>query len=299
MASPLCLEQTATFGTEGLHARPAAEIVKISKRFTSKIELVSGAKVAAARSSVKLLLLGVKPGGTVTVRAEGPDADSALRELVGFITSSTSEAPGPPAPPEPALVATAQVPELPVYGAPGAPSPVQHLAQRNNLGAVLVLLVVAQEPGWIQADLPERPNGVTGWVPAADVTLTPDPYRITVDLASRTLTFYDAASVVDSFTVAVGSPDSPTPTGSYFVADMYQLTDPGSVYGPWALGLSAFSDTYQSFGGGPGQIAIHGTDQPGSVGTYASHGCIRLLNADITTLARAIPDGTPVDVIAG
>ena len=86
-----CLEETATFGSEGLHARPAAEIVKIAKRYTAKIELVKGAKVAGARSSVKLLLLGVKPGETVTVRAEGEDADSAVKDLVTFITSSTDE----------------------------------------------------------------------------------------------------------------------------------------------------------------------------------------------------------------
>jgi len=51
-----------------------------------------------------------------------------------------------------------------------------------------------------------------------------------------------------------------------------------------------------SFGGGPGQIGIHGTNDPSSVGRSVSHGCIRLSNAAITRLAQELPLGTPVTI---
>ena len=75
------------------------------------------------------------------------------------------------------------------------------------------------------------------------------------------------------------------------------MADPAdSAYGPYVLGLSGFSNTYATFDGGPGQIAIHGTDEPWEVGQYASHGCVRLTNAEITALFPLVQAGTPVDI---
>jgi lipoprotein-anchoring transpeptidase ErfK/SrfK len=51
-----------------------------------------------------------------------------------------------------------------------------------------------------------------------------------------------------------------------------------------------------SFGGGPGQIGLHGTDDAASIGQSASHGCIRLSNDEITELATLLPLGTPITI---
>jgi lipoprotein-anchoring transpeptidase ErfK/SrfK len=51
-----------------------------------------------------------------------------------------------------------------------------------------------------------------------------------------------------------------------------------------------------SFAGGDGQVAIHGTNQPGLIGSEVSHGCVRVDNTTITKLARMIPLGTPVRI---
>ena len=61
---------------------------------------------------------------------------------------------------------------------------------------------------------------------------------------------------------------------------------------------SAHSFTLSEFGGGDGQIGIHGTNQPDSIGTSASHGCVRVPNEVITALAGNIPLGTPVTITA-
>lgn len=197
---------------------------------------------------------------------------------------------------DPSEIATAVVSSLPLYSSPAATSPDGSLPNPNYLGASLVLLVTALQGGWVQTYVPTRPNGATAWVPLQDVTLSSVPCHIVVSLGARQLVLFCHNTEVFETTVAPGAPSSPTPTGSYFVAYIVKLTDPGGPYGPYALGTSAFSDTYYSFDGGPGQIGIHGTDQPWVIGSYASHGCVRLPNDAITTLAQQVVPGTPVEI---
>ena len=70
---------------EGLHARPATRFVKLAKGFESDIEIIKDGKSASAKSSVKLMLLGVKENQEVTVRATGADAIEALDSLIGYL----------------------------------------------------------------------------------------------------------------------------------------------------------------------------------------------------------------------
>ncbi len=198
---------------------------------------------------------------------------------------------------DPSVVATVQVPSLPLSPSPGAPA-VKSLANPNYLGAIVVLLVTGIQADWVQAYIPIRPNETTAWFPASDVTLSFAPCHIAIGIGAHKLVLYCGNTQVFTAPVATGAPDSPTPTGTYFVAYIVKLTDPGDAYGPYALGTSAFSNTYFSFEGGPGQVGIHGTNQPWVIGSYASHGCVRLNNGDITALAQQIVPGTPV-VIAG
>ncbi|MGZ4385152.1 MAG: L,D-transpeptidase, partial [Gaiellaceae bacterium] len=95
---------------------------------------------------------------------------------------------------------------------------------------------------------------------------------------------------------AVGRTSLPTPTGLYYVTELLRQPDPRGAYGPYAIGLSAYSRVLFAFGGGPGQIGIHGTNEPSLLGTNASHGCIRVANAVIVRLARILPLGTPVTI---
>ncbi|MDY0885241.1 phosphoenolpyruvate--protein phosphotransferase [Dongia soli] len=87
---------------EGLHARPAAQIVKLAKSFDATVEIVKGKIVASGKSAVKIMLLGAKIGEEVTVRASGVDADAALDALVELIsgkpTDRTASSVAPPGP---------------------------------------------------------------------------------------------------------------------------------------------------------------------------------------------------------
>jgi lipoprotein-anchoring transpeptidase ErfK/SrfK len=225
-------------------------------------------------------------------------ATSHKLSFKGIPTVATAAGPTLEAPPGSVLVATATVPSIPIYTTPRALGISQTLANPNPLGAPLTFLVNAVQGGWLQVYLPERPNESLGWVTSSNVSLATDNEHIVVSLSARQVTLYRAGAKVYQASVAVGAPDAPTPTGHFYVTEVLQLTDPGDAYGPYALGLSGFSNTYYSFDGGPGQIAIHGTNQPWVIGGYASHGCVRLTNADITTLATQVAAGTPVDVEA-
>ncbi|MDX3929555.1 MAG: phosphoenolpyruvate--protein phosphotransferase [Shinella sp.] len=75
---------------EGLHARPATRFVKLAKSFECNVEIVKNGKAASAKSSVKLMLLAVKENDTVTLRADGEDAELALDALVAFLENPDS-----------------------------------------------------------------------------------------------------------------------------------------------------------------------------------------------------------------
>ena len=66
----------------GLHARPAAKVVKVASRFASRIVLRSGERTVDVKSLIAVLGLTVRPMSEITLTAEGPDADDALAALV-------------------------------------------------------------------------------------------------------------------------------------------------------------------------------------------------------------------------
>ncbi len=170
----------------------------------------------------------------------------------------------------------------------------QTLSNPQPSGAPLVFRVVAQSGQWLQVLLPHRPNGSTGWIPAGSVEVTTTSYALVVTTSTNTLDLYDGGQLVESFSVATGTGGTPTPKGDFALTELLAPTNDG--YGPYAYGTTAFSDVLNSFGGGPGQIGLHGTDDAASIGTDASHGCVRMTNADITQLAQLLPLGTPLQV---
>lgn len=149
---------------------------------------------------------------------------------------------------------------------------------------------------WLHVELPGRPNGHRGWITAAGTRQTTTPWSLRIDLGARRVSALRNGRTVRRFPAIVGTSSTPTPRGRSFVEENVRL-GPSFVGGPYALALSARSEVYQEFAGGPGQIAIHGRDNVGGVlGTAASHGCVRLSTGAITWLARRIPTGTPVTV---
>jgi lipoprotein-anchoring transpeptidase ErfK/SrfK len=194
----------------------------------------------------------------------------------------------------PSVVARAKGRLVRVYRSPGARRPYLTLKSPTSEGFPLVFLVQKRRRGWDRVYLPVRPNGSIGWIRDSGVSLALDPYHVVVSLTTHRVTVWKGAKVILREPAGVGRAALPTPSGTYFIVELLKQPNPHGVYGPYAFGLSAFSNVLTSFGGGPGQIGLHGTDDPSRLGTNVSHGCIRISNAGITRLARLLPLGTPV-----
>jgi hypothetical protein len=150
---------------------------------------------------------------------------------------------------------------------------------------------------WYRVQLPMRPNGITGWVRAADVRLEPVTTRIVVELAARQVILYDKGREVMRARAAIGTAATPTPLGHYYVNQRLVPTDPNGPFGPGAIGISAFSPVLTGWAQG-GPIAIHGTNRPELIGQAVSNGCIRVRNDDLVRLFERTRAGTPVLVRA-
>lgn len=196
-------------------------------------------------------------------------------------------------PPPVGTSATASVPSVTVYANLGGTEKVI-LANPRPSGAPLTFLVVQSSDGWLEVELPDRPNGDTGWIGASQVTLHDLVYSLRVSTEQNTLSLYRYNTLVSIYPAATGTGGTPTPHGAFYLTELLAPTNSG--YGPYAFGLSAYSNVLSSFGGGPGQIGLHGTDDAASIGKPASHGCIRLSNQNITTLATLLPLGTPITI---
>ena len=263
------------------------------------------ARLAALVVGLALVLAACSGSTEPTVT---PVETSAPSISVEETTTSTLPCGDPVLPAGYSYTATAaQEGELAVYETPDAAEPSWTLGNprfiNNDPNAAVPLLFLVEDTpdddcDWIEVLLPVRPNGTSGYVKRADVTLAQNPYSIEVDLAAFRLVVRNGEEVVMDTTIATAADNTPTPGGKYFTTELVQTPNPGGAYGPYAYGLSGFSDVLQTFNGGPGQLGIHGTNQPQLLGQQVSHGCIRLSNDDITTLAEMLPLGVPVTVNA-
>jgi phosphocarrier protein len=76
----------------GLHARPAAEVVKVASRFASEITIVRDDLEVNGKSIMGVMMLAAEFGATITLRAEGADAEAALEALAALVAARFGEA---------------------------------------------------------------------------------------------------------------------------------------------------------------------------------------------------------------
>jgi hypothetical protein len=193
---------------------------------------------------------------------------------------------GPPAPTDGTVVHPRR--EIVVYAAPGG-APIARIPPQQ-LGDTW-LPAIAQQPGWVQVLLPSRPNSSVGWVSDAALDRAVTPYLIRVHLRSLSMELFRGGRRLGEWTVGIGKKAAPTPTGRTFLLGSF--TDPKQQYSPVILPLGAHSPTLDSFGGGPGTVAIHTWPTATVFGTRSSDGCIRV-PADALNKLIEVPLGTLV-----
>jgi lipoprotein-anchoring transpeptidase ErfK/SrfK len=242
-----------------------------------------GALVALVAVALVAVLVASSGRSTAGAGAARPARSAPPATAVGSAGDST-------------LVATLHA-DVTGSATPGGPP--TSVVPGSWFGAPSALPVLAQEDGFLDVRLAQRPNGSTIWIPAADATLSVTPYRIVVDLATEHLVLYDAGSVVLDAPAGIGTAADPTPTGNFFVALVAAAPTP--AYGPFVIVTSghssAITDWEQS---GDAIVAIHGplgADAAiGTTGAAVSHGCVRLHDADLAQL-KVVPAGSPVTII--
>jgi hypothetical protein len=163
--------------------------------------------------------------------------------------------------------------------------------------AVAVLDRAQDDAGraWVRVALPVLPNGQTAWVRRRALGGYETVRKwLDIDLDRLRATLYDRGRPILRADVAVGMAGWETPRGRFLIRN--KLTRYRSpTYGPVAFGTSARAPGATDWPAG-GFVGIHGTDRPDLVPGRVSHGCIRMRNADILALARAMPIGTPLRI---
>lgn len=122
---------------------------------------------------------------------------------------------------------------------------------------------------------------------------------IVINKTKRILTLYEGSKVIQKYPVAVGNPPSRTPEGKYTIVS--KVINPSWGGGGYAepvkggvpenpLGYRWLGLSYKN----GSTLGIHGNNSPYSIGKNVSHGCIRMINSDVTQLFTIVPRSAPV-----
>jgi lipoprotein-anchoring transpeptidase ErfK/SrfK len=242
----------------------------------------SFAKVVSITAAGAMAVAAVPSAATAAHAARAPKAPAASQLVVTLHSSHTT------------------------YRSPGGSRQGSVSGKRPITGTERTTLPVLRKVShngslWLDVRLPGRPNSHTGWIRATRGEAKRGLWHITehivISTGQRRAWVFNRGRVVKSWLVVVGAPGRPTPHGQFFVEENI-FEGHGALGGPYALATSARSNVYHEFDGGPGQVALHGMDGGlyAKPGTAVSHGCVRLLDNEITWLAKRTYEGTPVTI---
>lgn len=258
---------------------------------------IGAAALAAFLVVASVSGLGSPSGGSssLTGAAAAPPSASAVDPAADRLPLSSTYTTVQGAPQDTDVAGTTDgvvhpVRETPVYDAPnGTAIARMETTQFGNTW----LPVIGEQDGWVHVLLPSKPNGSTGWIRSADVERATTPYAIRVHLRSMTLELVTNGTVTDTWAVGTGKASAPTPAGRTFLLGAF--TDDKQTYSPVILPLGTHSPTHDTFGGGPGTVAIHTWPSADVFGTTSSDGCVRVPAAALEKLTE-VPLGTLVSI---
>lgn len=250
-----------------------------------------------------LTLLARPAAGRDTTRDEAALPVAAPGSVAPAVpVAAESEPPPAPAPsrhPGFAVLRPARGAEIVLRARPGGRI-LARLGARTEFGSATTLAVAKRRGNWLGVVTTHVANGRFGWVNPAESPLRTTRTRINVvlDLSARRLVVRRGDRVLRRMTVGVGRSSSPTPVGRFAVTDKLPGSRYGSYYGCCILALSAHQPNLPPGWTGGDRIAVHGTDDPGSIGVASSAGCPRASDADLRYLLGKVPLGAPVFVRA-
>jgi lipoprotein-anchoring transpeptidase ErfK/SrfK len=251
------------------------------------------------RRSTRFLALAVPAAlATVPVALAGADPASSGLERPAPLTSQVASTLPEAIVAPPALIARVDAgAAVALRTRPNGPIALR-IGDATQFGSQQRLGVVRTSGRWLGVTTPELPNGTLGWLDrrAAAIHVERTRWAIQADVSSRTVFLTRSGRTVKRLRVAVGRAGSSTPTGQYAVTDKLSGGDYGPYYGCCILAISATQPNTPPGWTGGNRMAIHGTDDPSSIGAASSAGCLRASDGDLAFLMRRVPVGTPVVV---
>ncbi|WP_050671606.1 L,D-transpeptidase [Luteipulveratus halotolerans] len=179
------------------------------------------------------------------------------------------------------------------FAEPGA-KPVT-VVPASQLGNPTWLPVLEHRANWLRVRLPAKPNGATAWIADTGQRTATTAWAVRIDLSKGSMTITQGARTVGTWPVGRGRDATPTPQGETFLLSGF--VDPAQDFSPVIYALGAHSGTLDSYGGGPGTVAVHGWPTVAGRTGKVSHGCVRVPDAALHTFGT-LPAGTPVSITA-
>jgi lipoprotein-anchoring transpeptidase ErfK/SrfK len=169
----------------------------------------------------------------------------------------------------------------------------------NFFGIRIVAWVeeVSSDGRWGRVELPYTWPRREGWIRLRGLDRDATRVRVEVDLSLHQVTVRKFGKVLFRAPGATGAPSSPTPVGEYFVTDRVPFSA-GSALGSFAFGISGIQPRLPAGWSGGNQLAIHGTNNPSSIGQSVSAGCVRVSETTLDRLLPLLEYGTPVIIHA-
>lgn len=259
----------------------------------------AAATVAASLALSPALGLGQSQAATIVARTSLTALAPASSELLASAISSSG-----PLAARSARVAlptdgfpTLQVrdgQQVELHSSPGG-AVVDTLTDTTEFDSPVVLSVVKRKGNWAGVPTQLVPNGQLAWVKLNDKQLKTDSVHqeVRIDLSDFSAKLLRNGKVERAWTIGIGAPDTPTPTGRFSITDEIQGgLDP--TYGCCAIALSATQPNLPAGWTGGNRIAIHGTSLP--LGEANSTGCVHSGESDLLALIERAPLGTPVTI---
>lgn len=161
-------------------------------------------------------------------------------------------------------------------------------------GSPQVLAVLGVSNGWAHVLHPAAPDRSGAWIALRNVHLRAAAWTIDVDLSRRRARLLRDGRLFRTFTVGIGAPGTPTPTGTFGVTDKLSAGPASSYYGCCVLALSGHQPNVPQHWAGGDRLAFHGTDRPATIGAAATLGCLHTDDATMRLLVSRVPLGTTV-----
>lgn len=284
-------------------ARRSGRSALLSGVGTTLLGVTCGFVLIALAIALTIKFIG---GGGSSQAASAPSASATARHIpvpdvskatLAELPRATTETKVDKAPVDTTTPSDGHVVEIqkniPGFARPGK-KPITVIPSRQ-IGDQTWLPIIGRDANWIKVRLPSRPNGATAWIPGDGLRTATTSWRVEISLGKGTMTVRKGGDSRGTWHIGQGKASTPTPVGRTFV--LAGFVDPTQTFSPVIYALGVHSDTLDTYGGGPGTVAVHGwPSKAGRLGKV-SHGCVRVPDGALA-LFKKMPSGTPVDITA-